>query len=51
VTISIGPAIAPAGRDPIALTQEVERWIEGEVERLGVPAELADAQAARHQST
>jgi 1-acyl-sn-glycerol-3-phosphate acyltransferase len=50
VTISIGPAIAPAGKDPIALTQEVERWIEGEVERLGVPAELADAQAARHQS-
>jgi 1-acyl-sn-glycerol-3-phosphate acyltransferase len=38
VTLSIGPAIAPAGRDPLALTQEVEAWIEGEVARLGRPA-------------
>ncbi len=37
ITLSIGPAIAPAGRDPSSLTREVEAWIEGEVERLGLP--------------
>jgi 1-acyl-sn-glycerol-3-phosphate acyltransferase len=37
VTISFGPPIGPAGKDPLALTTEVERWIEGEVARLGVP--------------
>ena len=37
ITMSIGPAIAPAGKDPQRLTAEVERWIEGEVERLGRP--------------
>ncbi len=37
ITLSIGPAIAPAGRDPASLTREVEAWIEGEVERLGLP--------------
>lgn len=49
VTISVGAPIVPTGKDPAALTQEVERWIEGEVERLGVPAALADAHAARHR--
>lgn len=37
VTISFGRPISPAGKDPLALTTEVERWIEGEVARLGVP--------------
>lgn len=36
-TLSIGPAISPVGKDPAKLTQEVEHWIETEVERLGVP--------------
>lgn len=37
VTISFGPPIATAGKDAQALTAEVERWIEDEVARLGVP--------------
>ncbi len=37
VTMTIGAPISPAGKDPAALTQEVERWIEDEVARLGVP--------------
>lgn len=37
VTISFGPPIATIGKDAQALTAEVERWIEGEVARLGVP--------------
>jgi 1-acyl-sn-glycerol-3-phosphate acyltransferase len=37
ITMSIGAPIAPAGKDPQRLTAEVERWIEGEVERLGRP--------------
>ena len=37
VTISFGPAIAPAGKDAQSLTAEVETWIEDEVARLGVP--------------
>jgi 1-acyl-sn-glycerol-3-phosphate acyltransferase len=39
VTLSIGPSIDPAGKDPTALTQEVEAWIESEVARLGRPDE------------
>jgi len=38
VTLSIGPAISPQGKDPATLMREVEDWIEREVERLGVPA-------------
>lgn len=41
VTLSIGAPIAPRGRDPIAITQELEAWIEGEVARLGNPAPRA----------
>ncbi len=37
VTISFGRPIAPDGKDPQQLTNEVETWIEGEVARLGVP--------------
>lgn len=37
VSISFGKPIESAGRDPLALTAEVERWIEDEVERLGNP--------------
>ena len=37
VTLSIGEPIAPHGREPLALMQEAERWIEAEVERLGRP--------------
>jgi len=38
VTLSVGKSIAPEGKDQLALMQEVESWIEGEVARLGVPA-------------
>jgi 1-acyl-sn-glycerol-3-phosphate acyltransferase len=41
VTLSFGAPIDATGRDPGELTQEVERWIEGEVERLGNPAPRA----------
>ena len=37
ITMTIGEPISPTGKDPAALTQEVEAWIEGEVARLGVP--------------
>jgi 1-acyl-sn-glycerol-3-phosphate acyltransferase len=37
ITMTIGRAISPAGKDAAALTSEVENWIEGEVARLGVP--------------
>jgi 1-acyl-sn-glycerol-3-phosphate acyltransferase len=37
ITISFGPPIKPAGKDPQALTAEVEGWIENEVARLGIP--------------
>ncbi|MEO8508615.1 MAG: lysophospholipid acyltransferase family protein [Betaproteobacteria bacterium] len=37
ITMTIGCPIAPAGRDPATLTQELESWIEDEVQRLGVP--------------
>ncbi len=34
VTVSIGPLIPSAGRDPKALMREVETWIEGEMRRI-----------------
>jgi 1-acyl-sn-glycerol-3-phosphate acyltransferase len=37
VTISFGPPITATGKDPQALTAEVEQWIEDEVARLGKP--------------
>jgi 1-acyl-sn-glycerol-3-phosphate acyltransferase len=37
ITMSIGPAIASAGKDAQTLTAEIERWIEEEVARLGRP--------------
>jgi 1-acyl-sn-glycerol-3-phosphate acyltransferase len=37
VTMSIGPAIPTAGKEPQKLTAEVESWIEAEVARLGRP--------------
>ncbi len=37
VSVIIGAPISPAGKDAIALTEEVETWIETEVARLGVP--------------
>lgn len=37
ISMTIGAPISPAGKDPGALTQEVEAWIEAEVTRLGVP--------------
>jgi 1-acyl-sn-glycerol-3-phosphate acyltransferase len=37
VTLSIGPAIASDGADPIRLAERVETWIEDEVARLGRP--------------
>ena len=49
VTLSIGPSIHPAGKDPATLSQDVERWIETEVERLGVPGDVAGAHTARHR--
>jgi len=41
VTLSIGAPISPTGKDPTRLVQEVEQWIEGEVQRLGKPASIA----------
>ena len=38
ITMSIGKPISPTGKEPLALMQEVEAWIEGEITRLGVPA-------------
>lgn len=38
LTIVFGAPIATRGKDPAALTAEVETWIEDEVARLGVPA-------------
>ena len=38
ITLSVGKPIAPEGKDQIALTQQIEKWIEDEVARLGVPA-------------
>jgi hypothetical protein len=38
ITLSIGAAIAPAGRDVATLTREVETWIESEVARIGIPS-------------
>ncbi len=37
ITMSIGPSIAPVGRDPQKLTAQIEQWIEAEVARLGRP--------------
>ena len=37
ITMTIGAPISPVGKDPAALTREVETWIENEVARLGVP--------------
>ena len=37
ITMTIGKPISPTGKEPLALMQEVEGWIEGEVARLGVP--------------
>ena len=39
ITVSIGAAIDPAGKDMATLTRDVETWIESEVARLGVPAQ------------
>jgi len=38
ITMTIGKPISPTGKEPLALIQEVEAWIEGEIARLGVPA-------------
>ena len=38
ITISFGKPISPEGKDPQALTAEIEAWIENEVARLGRPA-------------
>jgi 1-acyl-sn-glycerol-3-phosphate acyltransferase len=46
VTLSIGAPIPSQGKDPVALTREVEAWIEGEVERLGDPATHARSRPA-----
>ena len=37
VTISFGKPVSPHGKDPQALTAEIEAWIENEVARLGRP--------------
>lgn len=37
ITVSFGPSISPAGKDPQTLMAEVETWIENEVARLSVP--------------
>ena len=51
IVVSIGPAIAPAGRTPEAVNAEAEAWIEGEMRRLFPhhypPQVLAQAGLAR----
>ncbi len=37
LTMTIGRPISATGKEPAALIQELETWIEGEVARLGVP--------------
>ncbi len=37
ITVSFGKPITPEGKSAQALTSEVEKWIEDEVARLGVP--------------
>lgn len=37
ITVVFGPPIATRGKDPGAITAEVEAWIEREVARLGAP--------------
>jgi 1-acyl-sn-glycerol-3-phosphate acyltransferase len=34
VTVSIGPGLASAGRDPKGLMREAETWIEAEMRRI-----------------
>ncbi len=41
ITVSIGPAIDPAGMTPDALNRRVCAWVEDEVERLGSARETA----------
>ncbi len=43
VDVSIGPAIASAGRQPDELMREVEHWIESEMRRLDPEAYPADS--------
>ena len=50
ITLSLGEPIAPAGKEPFALTQEVERWIEDEVARLGRP-DVPSAPRVRERTT
>jgi 1-acyl-sn-glycerol-3-phosphate acyltransferase len=50
VTLSIGPPIPPNAKDPTALTQEVERWIEDEVARLGRPGEQLESTHAKERA-
>jgi len=50
VTLSIGAPVSPQGKDSTALTQEVERWIEAEVARLG-PPDAPVAPRARERAT
>lgn len=45
ITISIGRPLSSAGREPVELTAEVERWIEDEVARLGDPRKVAASTA------
>jgi 1-acyl-sn-glycerol-3-phosphate acyltransferase len=41
ITLSIGKPIAPGNAEPGELMRKVEAWIEGEVARIGKPAEVA----------
>jgi len=34
ITVSIGPLVAPDGRKPAALMQDMEQWIENETQRI-----------------
>ena len=50
ITLSIGPPIPATGKDPATLTQEVEAWIEREVERLGIPSDAVGIGPPRHRT-
>jgi 1-acyl-sn-glycerol-3-phosphate acyltransferase len=49
--VVIGPAIDTAGLTPEQVTQRVEDWIEGEMERLTPPAAVANSPASLRYAT
>jgi 1-acyl-sn-glycerol-3-phosphate acyltransferase len=51
VTVSIGPPIPTAGRQPDEVNAEVERWIEAEMRRLSPHAYGLSPSSAPHEAS